>query len=159
MKNIQLTLNVDTIDLIIAGGIAIIALVAVLGFFTWIFKTNKQTRTLEKIDDKLRDSKSRVEVEFVNEKGCEETEEEEAVTEAVQEEAQCTEAEELEETEKATEDNKENDENETDVLEEIQRMIIEESKKKAYVSENFRNNIGKSGKHYSREEVESIIKD
>lgn len=151
MKNIQLTLNVDTIDLIIAGGIVIIALVAVFGFFAWISKTNKQTRTLEKIDDKLRDSKSRVEVEFVNEKEQEGTE-----TESTEEKAEETEKKtqtEVEEKETETE------EKETDVLEEIQKMIIEESKKKAYVSDNFRSNIGKSGKRYSREEVESIIKD
>ena len=156
MKNIQLTLNVDTIELIIAGGIVIIALVVVFGFFAWISKTNKQNRTLEKIDDKLRESKSRVEVEFVNE--MKQKDEEDTAEEKINEDDS------KDTMEKPAEENAETDtengaETETDVLEEIQKMIIEESKKKAYVSENFRNNIGKSGKHYSREEVESIIKD
>ena len=53
MGDIQLSINIESVDLLVACGVLIIAVIALVGIFMWSNKTNKQIKTLEDINGKL----------------------------------------------------------------------------------------------------------
>lgn len=158
MGNIHLELNIDRIDLIIAVAVVFIAFMAIIGYITWISKANRQMRTLEKIDDKLhRGPVSYVIHDKSQSSGGEEIKED--TTEPVIDKENIDENREGNEPELEQNEEEICEDEGKDILEEIQKMILEESKKVSSV-ENFRaNNIGKSGKQYTRDELEKLIRD
>ncbi len=141
MGSIKLTLNIEKIDLIILVGISLIFIISIIWLVAWFIKTSKQNKTLKCIDDKLVPQQciyarrvSNIGVDNPKNVGNNKA--------------------------KTKDDVIEGSKKETDVIEEIQKMMIETEKNginKNYLEEDY--NTGKSGKIYSREDIEKLIND
>ena len=150
MGSIHLTLNIDRVDLVIAIGVAVIALMIFIGLIAWFVKSGRRNRTLKQIDSKL----SPQQCEYI-----------EYLTKQVKTERKKT-----DKTPESTEPLKEKDVKEADiegddeydgpdVMEEIRKMMMEDRDSPAPVIGRKPGNTAKSGRVYSREEIENLIDD
>lgn len=57
MGNIKLVLNIDRVDLIVAGCVAVIAVLCLIWMIVWMIRTKKQNSALMSIDSKLAPQK------------------------------------------------------------------------------------------------------
>lgn len=148
MGSIKLVLNIDRVDLIIAACVVVIALIAVVGLIAWFIKTGRQNKTLKQIDDKLTPKEPQIVIrEVVKEKH--------SSSKAKEDEKKDIE----QETEIIDDDVIKESEDETDVLEEIRKMMVSQKQPTIATLEKENYNVGKSGKAYTREEIEKLIND
>lgn len=148
MGSIKLVLNIDRVDLIIAACVVVIALIAVVGLIAWFIKTGRQNKTLKQIDDKLTPKKPQIVIrEVVKEKHSSSKVKEDEKKDIEQE------------TEIIDDDVIKESEDETDVLEEIRKMMVSPKQPTIATLEKENYNVGKSGKAYTREEIEKLIND
>ncbi|MEG0291552.1 MAG: hypothetical protein RR495_07280 [Anaerovoracaceae bacterium] len=75
MGNIHLNVNVERVDILIAVGVLIMVMIAVVGIFAWLSRSSKQFKVLQNIDRNLEKnldgqikdrSDSKVEVTVIN---------------------------------------------------------------------------------------------
>ena len=147
MGSIKLVLNIDRVDLIVAVAVVIIALIAIVGLVAWFIKTNHQHKTLKQIDNKLTPQKPEIVIKEIirnDTPGKPKTvapEDDIPASDTINKESADEEAPEV------------------DVLAEIQKMMV--AQEKACDNDIIKeiNNVGKSGKTYTREEIEKLIND
>lgn len=192
MGNIELKLNISRLDLILVGGVVLIATILFLAFITWLVRSARQNKSLKSIDSRLAtnlDEKARDihnthtirEYVYIDQYGnktirkenieqsFDSSEHSEAGTiKPIEEEDKKIEKD-LSNQHKASRGGDEiskvsdmdniEEEQEVDVMAEIQKMLktTESYQMPKLKDNNF--NVGKSGKKYSREDIESIIKD
>lgn len=182
MGSIELKLNVSRLDLIIAAGVVLIAAVLIVGFVIWLVKSGRQNRALKSIDSRLASandcaanlSKGGKD----NEKIAKHTVREYVYIDKGGESKVRVEEDEILnknddntptvcKDEKNSEDNEEDIKLETqgeeatdvDVMAEIRKMLKETESYQMDRPKPDRYNVGKSGKAYTREDVENIIRD
>lgn len=82
MGNIHFSINIERVDMLIALGVLIIALIALIGIFAWWRKSTKEIKTLENIDRNLEyrtvtkcneEKDSKVQVTVINNENSGET--------------------------------------------------------------------------------------
>ncbi len=147
MGSIKLVLNIDRVDLIVAVAVVIIALIAIVGLVAWFIKTNHQHKTLKQIDNKLTPQKPEIVIKEIIRNDTPGK----PKTVALEDDIPASD----------TINNESADEEapEVDVLAEIQKMMV--AQEKACDNDIIKeiNNVGKSGKTYTREEIEKLIND
>lgn len=147
MGSIKLVLNIDRVDLIVAVAVVIIALIAIVGLVAWFIKTNHQHKTLKQIDNKLTPQKPEIVIKEIIRNDTSGK----PKTVALEDDIPASD----------TINNESADEEapEVDVLAEIQKMMV--AQEKACDNDIIKeiNNVGKSGKTYTREEIEKLIND
>ena len=147
MGSIKLVLSIDRVDLIVAVAVVIIALIAIVGLVAWFIKTNHQHKTLKQIDNKLTPQKPEIVIKEIIRNDTPGK----PKTVALEDDIPASD----------TINNESADEEapEVDVLAEIQKMMV--AQEKACDNDIIKeiNNVGKSGKTYTREEIEKLIND
>ena len=147
MGSIKLVLSIDRVDLIVAVAVVIIALIAIVGLVAWFIKTNHQHKTLKQIDNKLTPQKPEIVIKEIIRNDTSGK----PKTVALEDDIPASD----------TINNESADEEapEVDVLAEIQKMMV--AQEKACDNDIIKeiNNVGKSGKTYTREEIEKLIND
>lgn len=151
MGSIKLVLNIDRVDLIIAISVVTIALLAVIGLVAWFIKTNHQHKTLEQIDNKLTPKKPDIVIREIIRNDISG----DAAPPIDKETLRAA----INEDDIPVSDVSEIEDDGPDVLEEIRKMMIAQEKAcdDDIVKDNY--NVGKSGKTYTREEIEKLIND
>lgn len=148
MGSIKLVLNIDRVDLIIAACVVVIAFIAIIGLIAWFVKTGRQNKTLRQIDDKLTPKEPQIVIrEVVKEKHSSSKGKEDEKNDIVPK------------TENIDDEVIKESEEEPDVLEEIRKMMISTKQPTIANEEKDNYNVGKSGKTYTREEIEKLIND
>ena len=176
MESIERLLNTMNINAILVIALVIIAVIAVIWMYFWFQKTKECKKILNSINEKVEtygkdDVKSVADnIETAEaprkdsgkqaEKACVETTEnngsqiESKVEEAEKEEA-CT-------MEVNSDEADDDEECAVDVFAEIRKMLIETEKNpekaKPVVKEEVSDNVARSGREYTREELEKLIK-
>ncbi len=135
MGSIHMTLDIDRVDLIIAIAVVAIAIIAIIGFIVWLVKATKRNKMLKSIDCKIDEQYFMGRKQNKNDKQC-----------SCGENSKRKEAEHVEE------------ETENDVLEEIRKMLVSDTPASEDIKDKPKN-IAKSGREYSREEIEKLIGD
>lgn len=147
-----MTLNIDRVDLIIAISVVVIALIACIGLVAWFIKTGRRNKMLKNIDGKISPQQCRYteHLQEIIKKECRRKEQNQVGHDEINIE-----------NEKDTQRDcdAQNGEEEVDVLEEIRQMMMSGDGKDFAKESKTPKNIGKSGKIYSREEIESLIED
>ncbi len=152
MGSIHLTLDIDRVDLIIAIAVVTIAIIAIIGFIAWLVKSSKRNKMLKSIDCKMdeqyfmRHGQDRSDRKC----GCAEHTKEKNVCKNEQRKSQVQ--------TKIQKEHIDDEEPENDVLEEIRKMLVSDSHTDDNITEKPKN-IAKSGREYSREEIEKLIED
>lgn len=139
MGSIKLILNIDRVDLVVAISVVLIAIISLIGLIAWFVKSGRRNKMLKAIDNKLTlpEQKPAPPEKIIITKS--------SASEPIIES-------------KKNEIKKEEDE-EPDVLEEIRKMMMTDSGYEVKSFERENDNIGKSGKAYTREEIEKLIND
>lgn len=162
MGSIHLTLNIDRVDLVVAISVVVIALMVFIGLIAWFVKSSRRNRTLKQIDSKLTPQQCEY-IEYLAEQV--ETERKKAAKASSktseksggEKPAEAGEPTKAVKTAAVEEDDDEYDG--PDVMEEIRKMMMEDSKRPTPTIGRQTGNTAKSGRVYSREEIESLIDD
>ena len=162
MGSIHLTLNIDRVDLVVAISVVVIALMVFIGLIAWFVKSSRRNRTLKQIDSKLTPQQCEY-IEYLAEQVETERKKAAKVSSKTSEKtggekpAEAGEPTKAVKTAAVEEDDDEYDG--PDVMEEIRKMMMEDSKRPTPTIGRQPGNTAKSGRVYSREEIESLIDD
>ncbi len=151
MGSIHLTLDIDRVDLIIAIAVVTIAIIAIIGFIVWLVKASKRNKMLKSIDCKMDEQYFMGRGQNKNDRKCScgensKRKEQQQVIEPAKLAENIEHAEYIEE------------ETEKDVLEEIRKMLVSGTPASDDIKDKPKN-IAKSGREYTREEIEKLIGD
>lgn len=171
MGSIHLTLNIDRVDLVIAICVVVIALMAFIGLIAWFIKSGRRNRTLLRIDSKLTPQQCEY-IEYLAEQvQTERKKTAKAKAESVKKTAavsfEPSENRRAEETKAADrsvksaeyDDDGYEEYDGPDVMEEIRKMMMSDSGNVPPLINRQPGNTAKSGRVYSREEIEDLIDD
>lgn len=146
MGSIKLVLNIDRVDLIVATAVVIIAFIAIVGLIAWFVKTGKQHKTLKQIDNKLTPKKPEIVIREIIRNDTSK------VAEPKKEKV-------IANSENIDDEAIDDETDEVDVLAEIQKMMVAQEKACDDDIIKEKGNVGKSGKSYTRDEIEKLIND
>lgn len=162
MGSIHLTLNIDRVDLVIAISVVVIALMVFIGLIAWFVKAGRRNRTLKQIDSKLTPQQCEYIGYLAEQVEAERKKAAKASSKTLEKTSDEKPAETGEPVKavKAAEVEEDDDEYDgPDVMEEIRKMMMEDSKRTSPTIGRQPGNTAKSGRVYSREEIESLIDD
>lgn len=167
MGSIKLILDIKRVDLLIAICVVVIATILFLGFIIWLVKSARQNKALKSIDAKLDKNgllssdlgsytqESTCKKENAEKTPSNETDDTHYEYSVKQEKNNCN----ADITNDINDAILSDDEPEVDVMAEIRKML-KETEGQHSMSRNIQvNNMGKSGRVYSKEDIENIIKD
>lgn len=155
MGKFNLSLNITNFELLIAISVIIVLLLSIIWIVVWIVKVNKSNRLLKQIDRKLETYiVNKIVRENVAELTCEKARED-----------ACNKSENLARVEppKLKEDNSKErdslDNQEIDVLREIQMALVSAGKTLNKEDKELDMCLARSGKRFTRQELEDLISD